>query len=224
MFTVITAATNRDLTTLANLKADLDITGTAEDLYLQRAIKNITSRVCSYLNVPFAQDGTRTFGWEELNEKFVRSPWLRADRCEEMVLARKPVTDIVSVTVAGVLLDSSGYEFDGPAGILRRVWTPTYGGISALPSDRTVVQFKAGWKLPGDDSPTIPDDIEAAVIEIIKGTRAARTRDPLVKTQWVTNIERLDFWVGSVAGNGENTSGLPPDLTGLLDPYCYEPM
>lgn len=225
MFTVITPAANKDITTLANLKADLGISDTdhSEDPYLQRAIKQMTSRICSYLNVPYAQDGTRTIGFETLEQKFARSPWMRSQGCE-LVLARKPVAEIASVMVGDTAIADTGYELDGPAGMLRRVWDGNLTSLSFQPTDRTVIRFDAGWKLPGDVNPTLPEDIEACVISLIKATRAARTRDPLVKSQWVTDIERLDFWVGAVSGGGGDTSGLPPELTGLLDPYCYEPM
>ncbi|MCK1577805.1 phage head-tail connector protein [Bradyrhizobium sp. 174] len=224
MFTVITPATSKGITTLENLKADLNITGNAEDPYLTRAIKQLTSRICSYMNVPYAQDGTRTIGFETLEEKFGRSPWMRSQGCET-ILARKPVSEIVSVMVGSTAIPDTSYELDGPAGMLRRVWDGTVTSLSFLPTDRTVIRFKAGWSLPGDDpvvGPPLPEDIEACAISLIKATRAARTRDPLVKAQWVTDIERLDFWVGAVSGSSSDTSGLPPELTGLLDPYCYE--
>lgn len=218
-FRIIVPAESTGVTTLKTLKDELSITGTAQDKKLQRMINRISSEFCAYMNVPTADDGTRTIGLETIEESLISSPWLRSGRSAEITLRRKPVNEIVSVIVGGVTVDTGDYELEGATGILKRVWITTSGFFTDQTS-RTVIRYQAGWTLPGDDSEfTMPPDIEGAAIDMIRAARMAMTRDPAVKAQWVTDIERLEFWVGQIGENGS----LPPSITAKLDPYCYEP-
>ncbi|NEV75471.1 phage head-tail connector protein [Rhodopseudomonas sp. BR0C11] len=216
MFTVITRATSRQLTTLDNLKLELDISGTAQDEKLQRLIDRASAAVCSYLRVPAANDGSVTLGLETIAETFWQSPWT-GSRYNTLMLARMPVTEVVSVVAAGEPIDLDDIEIDGAAGILRRV-----RGSSLRAAEcgrrRTVVTYKAGWTLPGTADFTLPLPIEGATIGLIRGARFAATRDPAVKSEWTTDIERVDYWVGQIGENG----AFPPDIAATLDPFCYE--
>ncbi len=218
MFSIVTAAANRKLTTLENLKTDLGITGSTEDAKLERLIDRVSSMVARYVGVPTASDGSATLALETLAETFWKSPWLGGCR-KTLILARRPVVEVVSVAVGDTVVDPSGYEIDGAAGILRRIGSSWGSPFSSQDCRSTVVTYKAGWTVPGVAYFTLPPDIEGAVVGLIRSARFSADRDPAVKSEWTTDIERIDYWVGQIGQNG----AFPPDIAAVLDPFCYEP-
>ncbi|MGY4224335.1 hypothetical protein ACVMIH_001696 [Bradyrhizobium sp. USDA 4503] len=218
MFSVVEPATDRKLTTLENVKTELGITDGTEDAKIGRLIDRLSAMVCDYLLVPAAVDGSKTLGLETLEEKFVHSPWFRRRR-GPMILARHPVTEIVSVTIGTVTIDPTDYDFDGGTGEMWRLGVVPPPSIGWAPGVRTVVRFKAGWTLPATANFTLPLAIEGAVIGMIRAARFAADRDPTVKSEWTTDIERLEYWVGQIGENG----AFPPDIAAALEQHGYEP-
>lgn len=224
MFTVATPAAIKILTSLTTVKTDLNISGSAEDAYLTEKINQASAAVCSYLRVPMASDGTVTLGSEDLVQTFrfeaSRPGFLFTgvgsyNPRRHLILARRPVTAVASVVEQSTTLDQSQYELDGASGLLKRLRSDreaSWDGCS-----KVVVSFTAGWLLPDKgNARTLPYDIEKAVIDLVKGARAARLRDPLLKEIEVVDISRKVFWVG---GTGSTT--LPPEIAATLDPYRY---
>ncbi|WP_027578475.1 hypothetical protein [Bradyrhizobium sp. Ai1a-2] len=218
MFSVVTAATDRKLTTRDNVKTELGITGSAEDAKIDRLINRLSAMVCDYIDVPMASDGSKTLGLETLDEYFDHSPWYRRRR-RQIVMARRPVTEIVSVTIGSVTVDPSDYDFDGARGEMRRTGVLPPPSLGYAPGVRTVVRYKAGWTLPATANFTLPLPIEGAVIGLLRAARFAADRDPMVKSEWTTDIEKIDYWVGQIGENG----AFPPDIASMLEIYCYEP-
>lgn len=228
MFTVATPADMTDLTTLATVKIDLNITGSAEDDYLGAVISQASAAVCSYLRVPKASDGSMTLASEILVQTFrfetsdsVRFTGVGASNPRKhLILARKPVTSIASVVVGTTTFDESQYEIDGAAGLLARIRGDRFG--SWHDCRKIVVTYTAGWMLPDKDPRTLPYDIERAVIDLVKLARTSRNRDPLLKTLTINDISTKEFWVGGLGGTGATDNpGLPPDIAATLDRYRY---
>lgn len=221
-FKIVTPADTIGLTTLATLKEELaDKVAGVSDRILNRLINRATSEIATYLNVPAASDGSTRLGLETIEETLRRSPWLHGHSGHEIVLSRKPVTEIISVVVGETTIDDIGYELDPAAGILRRIWAPTSISFGVTAGARTVITYKAGWTLPGDDADdyTMPAQVEGAVLSLINLAISQGSRDPTVKSQWVTDIERLDFWVGAIGENGS----IPPEIADKLVGLGYEP-
>jgi hypothetical protein len=218
MFSV-TPATNKKLTTLENLKTDLGITDNAQDEKLNRLIDRTSAMVAKYIGVPEAADGSATLAMETLVETFYESPWFRGCR-RSLILARRPVVDVISVVAAGATIDLDDVEIDKNAGMIRRIGNIATPNYNTTPGSRTVVTYKAGWTLPGVADYTLPPDIEGAVIGLVRSARFAAARDPTIKAEWTTDVERLEYWVGQIGQNG----AFPPDIASVLDPYCYEPV
>ena len=201
------AASN--LTTLAALKDDLNITTGADDAYLQRLIARASSTVLSYLGIAATSDGLRSIGQQNLIETF------RLSRYEpELVLARTPVTIVASVKEDDELLDPETYEFHGAEAVLRRLCNDHPADWSAC---KVEVTYTAGWILPGQTGtgPALPADIEGAVLSLIKAARASRTRDPLVKAEVIPGVLERQWWIGAVGDAGLIT----PEVAATLDPY-----
>lgn len=202
---VLTAATFRDLTTVAAVKARLGISGTAEDTFLAAEITRQTGLVLQYLNVQRAQDGTRTLAREVLREA-VR-PGVPSHRLR---LARKPVTAIASITEDDVAIEAADFEWDAPAGILNR-FNGEYA--AAWTARKIVVEYTAGWLLPADPSPDLPPEFEAAVIEMVKAARAARSRDPMLRSFNVPDVVAESY-----LDPRAEMEGLPPAAVAMLPP------
>lgn len=209
--TVSSDAESTNLTTRTRVKTMLAITSSDEDAYLDMVIPQASAAACNYIGVRAGDDGLCTLGKETVIETF------RLTREEPGIpLSRWPVVSITTVVEDDDEdeLESDEYEIDKPTGILRRLdgdenrlnWT----------SVKVTVTYIAGWVLPGDSGTrTLPYDIEDAVISLIKAARAARTRDPLIRSESVDGVGRTDYWVRGIGESG----GIPPDVASKLDPY-----
>ncbi len=207
---VLTAASDRNLTTLAAVKARLGIDSLDEDPFLQAEIARQSAVVQEHLGIVFAQDGTRTMARETLQETF------RATRPQRFLrTARRPVSAVASVVENEITLDPAAYEFDARAGVLSRLYE---GWPSAWCGRSIVVTYTAGWVLPGAAGANLPSEIETAVIEMVKAAREARFRDPMVRSEssaQVGSVSYLDPRAGMEA--------MPPQAAALLAPYMDGP-
>ncbi|MEY9248285.1 hypothetical protein [Bradyrhizobium elkanii] len=133
-----------------------------------------------------------------------------------LILARRPVTAVASVVVGDTALQEADFEIDGAAGLLSRLRNDRVSSWHGC--HKVVVSFTAGYRLQdaGNDR-TLPYDIEKAVIDLVKGARSARKRDPLLKEIEVVDVDRKVFWVGGTPGS----STLPPEIAATLDQWRY---
>lgn len=211
MLVVTVPATNHRLVTLEVVKAELRVTGTSEDDFLGNAIDRASAAIERWCN--------RVFAVETVRETFARSQLAGfhmpafGNSSDSLVLTRWPVVSLVSVTESGSALATSAYEFDPASGLLYRLGN---GGLRRpWMNGAAVVEYQAGYVLPGDDGRDLPADIERAAVMLVKAEWFARDRDPLVKTEDVTGVLATTYWVGGIPGGGT----LPPDVEGLLSPY-----
>jgi hypothetical protein len=210
------AAAQTALTLRDTIKSDLKISGTNEDTYIDEAIARASAMVCSHLKIPMADDGSRTLASEELIQTFTLREHHR--NMTKLVLARRPVTAIAYIKENDVELTDQQYEIEGRNGVLTRLRGLGFHQECFWRCHIKIeVRFTAGWLLPDQGADrTLPYDIESAVVDIVKGMRAARTRDPLLKSLDVQDIDAREYWVGGL-GQG----GLPPDIQAKLSAYRY---
>ncbi len=225
MFTVVTPAaySQRLITTLAAVKTELGITDTTQDAFLLERIKQISGQVVSFLRVPMASDGTATLASEELEETFRfgrRDQGCRAN----LILARKPVTDVSEVIEDGKTLTDDDYEVSGASGLLLRL----RGDCESAWGRHVVVTYKAGWVMPSEASGvTLPADISAAGLTLAKQAYFTKDRDFTIKSEWILDVERRDFGNASSSSIANNLGGagadspFPPDITNSLLRYRY---
>lgn len=211
-FTISTAASATDLTTLDTVKTALGITNNDDDAYFNLLIPQVSAQICTYLGVPRAQDGTVTLGQETVVETF------RLTRDEEyLILSRWPVISISQILEddadAADALEADEYEFNGVTGELWRL----DGNDNRIEwcAYKAQITYVAGWVLPGDSGTrTLPQEIEDAAISMISMARSARTRDPFVRSETVEGIGRTDYGFG-----GTDKGDLPPAIAAKLDPF-----
>lgn len=186
---IVEANTDRDLTTLAAIKAELGDAGVSDD-QLERFITQASDVIAKYCN--------RVFAIETVRETF-RFNLSAAD----IMLARYPVTEVVSIIEGETTLTADDYELNPATGIIHRV--SSSGAIWRWRQGKTVVTYKAGFALPDD----LPEGIERACITLVKNYAASGDRDPMVRSESSDGVGSTAYF------SGEGT-GLPPEVEGLI--------
>lgn len=195
MLTIVRPAESHRLTTLAAVKAELRLTGGADDEYLSGLVDQASAAVRTWCGRPFAAEAVR----EVLDA---------APRMWGVTLARWPVVSIEAVTVAGLSCNPSLFEADESGTLYRLDGVAQRVGWC---SGRIVVDYTAGFVLPGKPGRNLPEDIERATLTLVKAEFFARTRDPLIRSEDVNGAVSTAYQVGGFSG-----SSLPPDVEGLL--------
>lgn len=206
MLTVITPAASTALTTPDAVKADLGIAWTwandlkpngGDDGWLEAAIVRASAAVCSFCR--------RSFAAETVRETFHLSALADA-----LALTRWPLVSIVAVTEGGTLLSADDIEADDGAGLLYRL--SSSGNRQFWRPGRTVVEYRAGYALPGAEGRTLPEDIEQAAIQLVLEQWHTVERDPHLKSKSVEGVGTETYWL-------PDRAELPPAVVALLTPH-----
>ena len=215
--TVLTAASNYDLTTLENIKDDLAIPGTdtSSDATLARFITEQSALVAQYCNRVFPIETVQDVIYPDRDPY----PYQVTGMLSEVQLSRWPVvsvtsvTDTVAVNFANTLVEGTDYVLDAARGWLTKI-DPNTGYPTGWSPDQYTIQYTAGYFTPGTDSP--PADLEMAVLRLVTARFKARGRDPFLKSQGEPNIGTEQYWVGAMPGQ---TGAFPPDIAAALEKY-----
>jgi uncharacterized phiE125 gp8 family phage protein len=202
---ITVAAADRSLLTVEQLRAAVGVQGAGEDSALRdlgaRAAATIT-RACK-----LKAGGTTP---PTLRSESITQAFSLCARADAVVLARKPVSAITSVTENGTTLDEAAYELDAAAGMLyrlcsskRRPWT--YGRWGEL---KIVVAYTAGWD-------TVPDDLVRAAQRLVKHFYDTDGQEANLRIDYNEGVNRTEFF----AAPGDTL--LPGDVDALLGPYKY---
>lgn len=178
MLSVITAAT-QDLATLATVKAALGITDGTEDATLPPLISSASAAIAGYCNRVFIEEDV---------EETLRP----CGRQHELMLARYPVSNVGSVTEDDDVVAPSGYEVDLAIGIISRLFGDRGGYWSG---GKIVVAYKAGYPIA-----EVPAGLVQAVIMLVSHYRSTAARDPLLRAEETTDVERLEYFIPTTAG------------------------
>lgn len=200
--TVTTPASSYDLTTLDNVKAELDITDGKQDPALKRYITSASTAAAQYCN--------RKFQAETVQDEIICSDhftWQVSGRFEVLQLARWPLITVVSVTEDGqVLTEGTDFLVDPPIGALYRL--DANGNRIKWSTQPKVVQYEAGYA-------EIPSDVEDAVIRMVTRRFLSKGRDPNLKQQNVPGVLEQSWWIAT----GSESGNMSPDITDILDNY-----
>lgn len=173
MIEIITPASTGHLTTLARVKDELSISGTAEDLRLATLIGEASDLITAYCN-------RDTFGAETLRQTE------RLSTCREcLILERDLSPAITSVTVDNTALLAADYERDGA--LLYRLrddrrvaWQP----------GKVVILYTAGYTLLGG----LPYAIERAAVDLIVLMYRGAGRDTAVRQEMVEGVGTTSYF------------------------------
>lgn len=190
-FSVTSPASDLSLLTVEQLRdaAGLATGDTSRDEELKALGNGISTDIAVACNV--ADDGINP---PTLLKETVRETLWVCDRPEELILSRRFVSSIVSVSEAGSVLAADGYFIDRGAGLLNRAsagrpWTWATGQL--------IISYDAGFA-------AVPADLIAAATDLARIRLSSSSRDPLVKSESIevpdVQSRKLDFWVGALPG------------------------
>lgn len=194
---VITAAIDKDLTTIEAVKDVLGITDTDTDEFFTTLITRASKAAVQFCRREFAKEQVK----ETIHGTGTARLWLE----------RMPLVSITSVTYEGTAVDADEYAIErhGKGTVLREnKWTlNTYG--DDIPKPDWEITYWAGWALPSQLDRDLPEDIEQACIEMVKTWYYARCRDGSLRTE-----EVVDVWQGTYSGQA-----IPMAAKQLLNPW-----
>lgn len=208
MFTISSAAADRNLLTLAEMKAALGITDSSSDAALTTLGLQISDLIARECKVPAEGVAPPTLRKETLVETFRQTV-----RVNPLILARRFVDTITSVVEDGVTLTTADYETDKAAGLTTRL--DSSGGVVCWPAVKIVVTYSCGFE-------TVPELLKLAAITVLREQWSAKSRDPLVKAKEIDGISRTEYWVNASSGSSAGVfSGV---AAAMLTPYRYSPV
>jgi hypothetical protein len=185
VLTIDTPNTDRSLLTLAELRAAAGVSDNSKDATLIPMGAYVSAMITKACKVASAGIIPPTLRLETVTETF---PFRVRDiaRLGSLVLARRPLVHVTSVTEAGNDLSSDIYEIDYSAGVIYRK-----SGFYRIPwicSGDIVVQYSAGYA-------TVPDDLKYAAIKFVQSETVRGSRDPLLKSIQIDGISTRQYWV-----------------------------
>lgn len=215
--TVVTPASNYDLTTLANIKDDLAIPSTdaSSDATLARFITEQSALVAQYCNRVFPIETVQDVIYPDRDPY----PYQVTGMLSELQLSRWPiisvtsVTDTVAVGVANALTEGTDFIVDPTDGWLTKI-DPNTGYPTNWSPDQYTVQYTAGCFEAGSGTP--PPDLEMAVLRLVTARFKARGRDPFLRSQGEPGVGQEQYWIGALPGQ---TGPFPPDIAAVLEKY-----
>jgi len=186
------------LVALEDLKLELGITGTTEDVALQARITRLSQQIAEYCDRIFALiDVEETFAYNAGNRL---CPCYSATHPIPLVLMQYPVTEITALTRDGTDITVDEYDLDTASGLL---WPR-----SGLWSGRIVAQYSGGYDLPEG----APATLQSAVIEAVRQRRAFSSRDPSVR-----DIAHDTTRVGYFSEPLNSKGGMSSSITDAID-------
>ena len=176
MLVVVTPATQARLTTIETVRARLKLSGSVDDDTIGGWIDAASEDIANYCE--------RVFARETLRETFLRGAF--ADR--PVRLARMPA-EIRGVTLDGRLLEGAAWYLD-PDGTLSALQS---GDLACWQGARLVVEYDAGWILPGQEGRTLPRGVEEACLTLVAAAVASSGRDPLIRSESVEGVGSTSY-------------------------------
>ncbi|WP_371346472.1 hypothetical protein [Ancylobacter sp. IITR112] len=205
MFTVTVPAEDRKLLTIEQLReaAGLEAGDVSRDGALESLGLAVADRIAQECAV--TSDGVHipTLKRETVSQTFRLSSSVSA-----LILARRFVASVSSLTIDGVAAAASDYELAAAAGMTRRLYDGRYGlWCPAV----VVVSYQAGFS-------AVPDDLALAAMQAVQEQWSAKNRDPLLKRDKVDGMGEQEFWIGGFGAAGSG-SAFSPAVQAMLDPY-----
>jgi hypothetical protein len=199
MLTVTTAAADRSLLSIEELRALAGVTNSSMDTELAEVGLRASDIIAEHCRV--GGDGLTPVTL--LRETVVETIRLTRAWTPALILARRFLGD-VSVVEDGTTLDDTDFAVDAPAGMLTRLYADE---PCAWAGRKIAVTYEAGFVTP-------PSALKEAASKLVRLNLSTASRDPLLKDDTVDGVGRQTFWVGPVEGGS-----IPRDVADLLTPY-----
>lgn len=213
-FTVITPSSFTRLTTIDAARDECGLTDSDSDHMLFRLIDRASALIASYLGRPLGVTTAEEVFWAPIDRRYTLHDFAYTQtEPRPKILRLSPVNSVVSVIENGTTL-IAGDDYIVDAGLLTRVASTVQGDWYR----DVVVRYTAGWFLPEEASPTLPGDIEAACLALIRSGWFGRTRDPSIIMETTEGVGSVRYQGGGGIG-GSPWLGLDSSLKEALSPY-----
>lgn len=182
VLTTVVAPLSTRLTTRANVKLDLKISGSADDDYIDLLIDRASSMIQPQIGRPL---GSQTV---------LETYRAVAASGKPLILSLFPVSAVASVTESGVALAADAFERDDRSGLL---WRLSSGSRASWCSTPVAVSYTAGWRLP-NDAPVagiadLPFDIQDIALGLVRQAWFARGGDPTIRSEEAPGLGRIVY-------------------------------
>jgi len=205
LLTVLVPPASTQLTTRANAKADLALTGSADDAYIDLLNDRASAAIVAHCG--------RGFGALAVAESF-------RPRCANfaapLILAVTPVSTISTITEDGTALAAGAdFELDPAAGL---VWRLSGTARCRWRADSVVVSYAAGYQLPNDSPmagvPALPMAVQDAALALIRAAYHARGANPAIRAEQAEGAGQITY--GTL---GAAPMAIGPELARQLASY-----
>lgn len=202
------------LTSLDSVRDELQLLDTTNDRYVTALIDRASAAIVKHCGRPFAlQTAVEIFrsGTEAGLRPFANqvapygTPLQAVQR--PLVLSLFPVVEITSLTNASsTLVEDTDFEVDYGAGLVDRLFGVS---VAIWASTPITITYQAGYDLLDE----IPDDLEAACLQLVKTSYFARNRDSNVMLDMLDG-DRTQFTAGA-----QTPLAITDDICALLASY-----
>lgn len=196
---VTTPAASAALLTTAELRDVFGYTTADNDAALAVLGLRAAASIAVFCNVAAAWMTPPTL-LSEVLEEVVRLDQPR----EAIVLARRPVSAIGSISVDGVAVDVADFETDPSSAVIYRL---SAGERSCWPTGKIVVAYTAGFSTP-------PDAVKLAAAKMVQTLKSEGERSPGLKREEIPGVITREWWVPN---SGDPM--LPAEVAELLAPF-----
>jgi hypothetical protein len=206
MITIASPNTDRSLLTLAELRAAAGVSDNSKDATLVPLGDYVSASITSACKVAKSGVIPPTLRLETVTETFLFKSLQKS-----LVLSRRPVVEVASVTQTESLLSATEYTLDAAAGILYRAniagysYTMPNGLYGWWPCGNTVVEYSAGYAV-------VPADLKYAAIKFVQAEVSTGSRDPNLKVLDIAGVSRREWWVS----DKQTTTSVPPEVMDIL--------
>ena len=208
ILTVTSAAANRALVALDQVKLELGVTDTASDELLEIYRQRVSQSIASDCGREFARDEVTQVFTSGDDEGVIDADFLILGRAFPDPTCAANYCTVASVTEDETVLDASAYEIDAAAGLLYRM---SGGRRTDWCASRITVVFTAGYAMPDDGDSTLPLELSGAAVELIKAEKFNQGRDRALKGENILS--------GLYSYTVSESSGWPASVTDILDKY-----
>lgn len=213
-------ATVRNLTTADAVRLEIGLADAKDDAWIASVLPRVSARVETYCERVFARE-TVTETWNATSGQAQTDTHPSMERLggterPSLRLSRTPTSGTPTIVFTDgddtETLETTDYRLDPATGLLLRLndnGRPIY-----WPSYQIDVTYAGGYLLPDQEGRDLPDDLEGAVIDMVKLRYHARQRDPMLRAETVELMGSQTFWV---PGAGE--TDIPETIRAVLDGY-----
>ena len=194
---IAAAAADRTLLTVAELRAAVGIPS-GKDTELAALNDRVAASIVRACRVASAGATPPTLRLETVVDTFRFT-----SRQNALVMSRRPIVEITSITEAGTALAAADYETD--SSLLFRL---TSDEMSPWACGKIVVTYSAGWE-------TVPPDLKLAAAKLAGVFWSEGTRiDPNLKRVDIPGVMEKEWWVGP-----SDDPAIPQEVLDLLESY-----